>query len=167
MHDARNNPPKHGPNRLKRYIEIHENVIGQFMDRGVDEEDGTSFEAGPWEIRQAGEILLANGVSVTVEKTLQILGPGDDPLVATAEYAYNARRLGLWTILRVDNSHGRIGHADWHHRHIFAWDVDVDEPGTVEWLGAARWPTLGEFIDQVHGWAEFHIAQAAAGLQGQ
>ncbi len=153
------NPPKYGPNRLKAYLEIHNNVLSQYKNRGfVGPENITSRgffqENGKGQILISGEIGCSGGIVIGVEKNLSILEVYDaDALVQTNWYSYNAFIRNGHNIFRYDNQHEDASfrnHPDPHHKHIFDWRTG-DEI-RVDWIGAANWLTLGEVIEELYEW---------------
>ncbi len=109
-----------------------------------------------------GDIGCLGNILITVEKYLAIVTPdatpaevldGDhDVVVQTIAYAYHASVRGHGAILRYDNNHPWPRHADDHHVHRCDWRYPDDDPGRVEWVGEARWPTLGEVVREVMDW---------------
>lgn len=116
----------------------------------VDDTLEYEFLAGTFGI--AGEIACRGGIVIRVDKTLEMAEGADDPLVLTFVYAYNAFVRGHGNLLRHDNAHTHPGHADEHHRHDFDWRTGEERPGSPTWVGAAGWPTLGGFIEELERW---------------
>jgi hypothetical protein len=152
---------KHGPNRLHAYLEIHKTVMEQLRDEGFIGEDNLQVEplgvGRYWSMD--GQIACLGNIHITVRKTLKVVEPGSDPLVQTIEYAYNASVGGHNSFLRFDNAHANEyrhpGHEDEHHCHRLDWrvtDREVNLSHSPEWVGAEKWPTLGEFIRLVSDW---------------
>lgn len=135
----------------------------QLRSSGFVGADTLEFEAYAGHILLEGEIACLGEIVVSVWKHLSILDDNDDPYVQTERYAYNAFVRGHGTFLRVDNSHAHHGHADAHHRHFGDWRTDDDLPGSPEWIGAERWPTLGAFIEEdVWKWYDAHREELPA-----
>lgn len=101
----------------------------------------------------SGEIACLGGLVVRVEKYLEVSeGEGDDALVRTVEYKYNAFMRGHNNLLRYDNSHSFPGHEDSHHKHEYDWRTGQQFPGFPEWVGEHRWPTLGQVLEELEQW---------------
>ncbi|HET6879134.1 MAG TPA: DUF6516 family protein [Pirellulales bacterium] len=149
-------PPKHGASRFSRYLEIHETVLGQYRDQYFVGGDAIKFERfGSRHYLMQGEIACRGNIVVAVDKILEVCDREPDPLVQTVRYSYNVYAKGKWNIFRYDNQHPDWrypGHHDEHHRHAFDWDTGDELPDSPEWIGADRWPTLGEVIEEVRRW---------------
>jgi hypothetical protein len=129
--------------------------------------DTLDLVAWPGRILMIGDIGCLGNITISVEKYLRVVTPhasaeqvldGDHDIeVETLVYSYRAGVRGHGTILRVDNNHTHewLGHADEHHAHHCDWRSD-DDVGRIEWLGADRWPTLGDFVRQVMDWYYEH-----------
>lgn len=139
----------HAPNRFASYQEIHETVMNQFLKNEFVGKHSLRFD--PWQrfnddsldiipqIRLKGEIACSGRILVTVNKYLDILEEsGDNALVQTVSYAYNASVQGFGSIFRYDNQDdyfvANSGHLDEHHKHQFNWRIK-DEIGEVIWIG--------------------------------
>lgn len=83
------------------------------------------------------------------EATL-VIGP------QTMLYAYHAGIRGGGMILRYDNNHSWPRHADQHHVHRGNFKDSDDDSGKIEWLGADRWPSLGDVVREVMDWYYVH-----------
>jgi hypothetical protein len=140
----------HGPARFRAYIRVHENRIEQLRASGFLLRETLVFTALPGTLTLEGEVVCKRGIVVRVYKTLEVLeGEGDDALVQTVRYAYNAHIAGHGTFLRVDNAHSHPGHPDAHHRHDGNWRTGEE---SVVWVGKEGWPTLGAFFAMVEDW---------------
>ena len=128
--------------------------------------DSLRLIAQPALLLMIGDIGCLGNISITVEKYLAIVTPNASPsdvldgahdvVVQTLQYAYHAavRRHGM--ILRYDNNHPWRGHADEHHVHRGDWRERDDDSGTIAWVGADRWPPLGDVITEVTDWYYVH-----------
>lgn len=153
-------PPKHQPYRLSSYIRIVGTVVNQFRSRGFVDRDTIDFyplSAG-W-LQVLGEIACLGRIIIQVDKILQaIVIPSDDPEVQTMRYSYNVSVHGQGTKFRYDNAkhHLRgVGHHDEHHRHDFD-DHGRELAGSPTWIGADRWPHLGDVITEAEQWYYDH-----------
>lgn len=128
--------------------------MDQMRSRGFVGEDTLELEdIGADLLVMSGEIACLGGLVVRVEKYLEVLeGEGDDALVRTVEYKYNAFVRGHNNLLRYDNSHSFPGHADSHHKHEFDWRTGRHLPGFPAWVGEDRWPTLGAVLEELELW---------------
>jgi hypothetical protein len=139
--------------------------MGQLRSTSFVGADSLRLLAWPSRLLMVGDIGCLGDIRVSVEKYLRVLTPGASPadildgdydiVVQTYIYAYHASINGHGTVLRYDNNHGRAGHADWHHVHRCDWR-SADEVGAVEWVGEARWPTLGDVIRELAVWYDVH-----------
>lgn len=145
-------PGKHGPNRLRSYVDVHNNIMAQLERRGVVLSDGLAINAaGGGRFTIVGEVRCLSGVSVSVEKILEIVdGDEVNPRVQTVFYSYNARLEGDGNIFRYDSPHSE-DHKPYHHKHVF--DVrSGDHRGHVIEVDSENWPTLGEVLEEVEQW---------------
>lgn len=116
----------------------------------------------PGMLQIRGEIACRGNIVISVLKVLDVLGGGEaEPgaLVQTSTYNYNASIRGFGNFLRYDNAHSHPGHSDPHHRHLFDWRTNQELPESPEWIGEARWPTLGAFITEVNQWYWGHLGE--------
>ena len=124
--------------------------------------DNLQWIAQPSLLVLIGDIGCLGNIGITVEKYLAIVTPdatpddvlaGDhDIVVQTIGYAYHAQVRSHGMILRYDNNHPWPQHADDHHVHRGDWRDATDNVGRVEWVGADRWPTLGDVIREIETW---------------
>ena len=145
-------PSKHGPNRLDRYRQIHETVMDRFRDQGFVLSDDLAFaDVGGGVIRLEGTIHCEHDLYIVVTKALEILdGDGSSAFVQTFEYTYNAALRGVGNVFRYDSAHA--DHNQEHHVHRY--DVlNGDMSGKVDLHGPDGWPTLGDVIEELRGWA--------------
>ena len=143
---------RHGPCRFDRYVSIHETVLDQFRTEGFVNGDTLEFfDLGPL-LEIAGEIGCAGRIVVKVWKLLEYSGGGELPFVRTVRYSYNVSVRNAGNVFRYDNAHAYDGHADAHHRHEYDWPRPGQVDGSPVWIGAARWPTLGEVIREAADW---------------
>jgi hypothetical protein len=103
-----------------------------------------------------GEIACLGRTVVTVRKLLKfvtgVTGPDE---VQTEEYSYSFSVRGAHPVFRYDNDHQDWlypGHVDAHHKHLFDWRTGDQIEGSPIWIGAERWPTLGEVIAEAREW---------------
>ena len=145
-------PAKHSPARFSTYFVAHENNMAQVRRSGFVGEDTLVVEAYPtsppvWSL--LGEISCKGEIILSVTKILERVSDDPDPLIQTIRYSYHAFVRGGGNILRYDNNHSRQDHIDDHHKHVI--DTKTGEE-TVEWIGAERWPTLGEVLRELMDW---------------
>jgi hypothetical protein len=147
-------PPKHGPQRILQYYEIHETVMESFRRSGFVGPDTVELIPIQKRLFVAGQIGCKGRIVIGVVKELEYIGAPYDPnpYVQTIMYAYNVSVHGVGNVFRYDNQHTYRGHQDEHHRHSFDWKTNNEHPGSPEWMGADRWPTLGEVIEEAMGW---------------
>lgn len=113
----------------------------------------------PGFFRIEGEIACRGDIVIAVTKTLKVVrNHGNEALVQTNYYAYNAHVRGFKTFLRNDNAHAHPGHPDEHHCHEEDWQTGAALAGSPRWVGEAGWPTLGAFIERVASWYWEHQA---------
>ncbi|HVV87315.1 MAG TPA: hypothetical protein VHE35_29945 [Kofleriaceae bacterium] len=139
--------------------------MGQLRSTGFVGADTLELIAWPKQLVMVGDIGCLGDLSITVEKYLRVVTPGARPAdvldgdhdisVETYVYSYHASVRCHGAVFRYDNNHGRPGHADWHHVHRCDWRSD-DDVGQVEWIGEARWPTLGDAIRELSAWYYEH-----------
>lgn len=110
------------------------------------------------EIVLAGEIACLGRIVVDVFKVLEVLGRGQgaDAMVQTLFYSYNVFLQSGNNILRYDNLHPRKDHPDDHHKHAYDWESGEQLPGSPAWIGAGKWPTLGEVLREAQAWYYEH-----------
>lgn len=103
----------------------------QARESGLVLGDTLVLKAFPSTLIMEGEIHCLRGIVVHVYKVLAILrGEGDEAIVETVRYSYNAFVRGYGTFLRHDNAHPHPGHGDAHHRHFGDWRTGKEsEPG--------------------------------------
>ena len=158
---------KHGPNRLRRYIEVHRTVMQQFLGGGVVLSEDLSFtDLGDGVVLLEGTIACVDDLRIEVSKRLQIVGDiAADPLVQTDGYSYSAILGKRGPIFRYDSPHP--DHNQFHHVHRYAvLDGDVHgaafpiEPQT-------EWPTLGEVIQELCDWYYDNLARLKSATDRQ
>ncbi len=155
-------PAKHAPIPLHRYEAIHETAMRTFD--GFVEEDGLVFEPleGTGTIRLGGEIRCVGGITISVQKLLEVVEGSDrHALVETVAYSYNVRLQGVGNVVRYDSPHP--GHNADHHVHRY--DVfGGSRQATTSMHGEKGWPTLSEVIVEAREWYwENHERVAALG----
>lgn len=159
------NPAKHGPNRLKSYLETHETRLAQLRRDGFVSSNTITLSEANKQIILNGEIACLGGIVIRVEKALRILEDnGANSLIETSWYAYNVSLRGGHNIFRYDNQDEdysfRDGHLDPHHKHIFDWETGDEEDS--KWIGAGNWPKLDEVIVEAQEWYWHHKNQLSA-----
>lgn len=147
---------KHGPNRLRSYIETHETVMAQMRRGGFVLSDNLVFSVARNTILIVGEITCRGSIGVDVKKRLAVLdGEGANAPVQTVYYKYNVALGGHGTIFRYDSPHRT--HRRFHHVHRY--DVlSGDTEGSIERvpedargsLGCRRDGGAGARRDQAH-----------------
>lgn len=156
---------RHAPNRFKSYQQIHETVINRYRQDFIEHET-IHFDPYPDGYLISGQIFALDGIVITVEKFLEILGGSDDnAIVQTRWYSYNASLQGRFNILRYDNQdedYLRPGHLDEHHKHVFDWKTGAEVQGSPFWVGHDGWPTLGDVINELQGWYYDNLSELSA-----
>lgn len=133
----------------------------QFCRDGfVEGDDLELVPFGAGVLKLEGKIRCVGGLVVTVRKLLEIVGSvseadalAENAPVQTFSYSYNVSIEGGHSVFRYDNAHPHPGHPDAHHRHEF------DKAGSalpLQWVGEARWPTLGQVIAEARSWYWAH-----------
>lgn len=141
---------KHGPNRLRNYLSIHETIMRRFVDHGFVESDGVEVSPVPGGIRIEGELACLGGIVIEVRKELAFLDDDPDPLVRNAYYSYNVGVKGLGPIFRYDSPH--LTHRPEHHVHRYD-PFDQDAPQRVDALESdEECPTLAEVVEEAQAW---------------
>jgi hypothetical protein len=158
---------KHGPNRLDRYLAIHDAAMGRYREQGfIEGGDIDIRDLGNGEILMSGEILCSNRTRIDVTKTLRILdGSGASAIVQTVDYSYCAVLSGVGNVFRYCAPHGADDGVPHHpHHHVHRFDVFAgDERGTVTLIDEEKdRPTLGEVIDELRGWCADNAAALSA-----
>ncbi len=143
-------PGKHGPNRLERYLEIHETIMEQLRRGGFLLQDNLTITALHDQIIMEGSLDCRGDIYIDVRKRLQILtDSGAASLVQTVAYSYNVVLAGVGNIFRYDSPHN--DHNRFHHVHRF--DVlNGDKRGFVRRVDPNTWPHLQEVIDEAAEW---------------
>lgn len=81
-----------------------------------------------------------------------------DPHVQTVEYSYNVSVYNRGNVFRYDNQHAdrlHDDHSDEHHKHIFDWETGGQL--SIIWIGADKWPTLGDVVQEARDWHSDHF----------
>jgi hypothetical protein len=134
--------------------------MGELRSSGFVGDDTLRWLVWPQFLVMVGDIACLGDLVISVEKYLTVVTedatPGDvlrdgDIQVQTLVYSYNASVRGRGTVFRYDNNHRWKGHADNHHVHRCDWRKD-EATGVVQWVGEARWPTLGEVVVELESW---------------
>lgn len=110
----------------------------------------------PKSFRMVGQIGCKGNILLTVDKLLARIDEGDDPLIQTVVYSYNASIHNGHNIIRYDNQHSRMDHPDAHHKHVFDVRTGDEVEGSPYWIGIAKWPTLGDVVRELMQWHEQH-----------
>ena len=133
-----------------QYRNVHESYMERLAQQGVVLESNLSFievsdHTGLSRVNLTGDIICADGVSVSVEKTLMVLKPANRrPLVKGRFYSYHAwlRDEAEGDLIRYDNADGE----DDLHRHDFDPRTGAETARTS--IDISELPTLGAFIPQ-------------------
>lgn len=127
----------------------------QFKRRGFIAHDKLSWRPFPGAVELSGEIACVGRIVVAVDKLLESVSGGADPCIQTVMYSYNVSIRGRHNVFRYDNQHEHWrypGHDDEHHCHLFDWETGDELEGSPIWIGASRWPTLGDVIAETETW---------------
>jgi hypothetical protein len=147
---------KHGPNRLDRYLAIHDTVMDKYRAQGfILSDDLKVKDLGNGEILMEGTIECTDSVRIEVTKTLRVLdGDGSTATVQTVEHSYSAILTGRGNIFRYCAPHGENDGVPHHpHHHVHRFDAfSGEDGGEIGILKEDAWPTLGEVIEEVRGW---------------
>lgn len=151
----------HNPNRLENYVKIHNSYIELFIREGFVHEDtkyNLQFKRKLNSIVLQGEIGCLGKIIIMVNKTLRVIsGQGQNAMVKTSKYSYNASVQGCGNFLRYDNAHIHHDHPDPYHKHIYNFNLPNCTEGRVDWVGYDNWPTLDKVIEEVKTWRHNHI----------
>lgn len=131
----------------------------RYRDAGFVGDDSLRFVDTYSALLLQGEIACRGLIVITVTKLINYVTDDPDPLVQTEMYSYNVSVRGQGLLFRYDNQHPDqlySGHHDPHHRHAFDFATNQELPGSPEWIGAARWPTLGDVIGESWDWHSNH-----------
>jgi hypothetical protein len=124
-------------------------------DAGFVADDTIEVKAYPPKtLRMCGQIGCKGNIILTVDKLLERVSDGDDPLIQTVTYSYHAAIRGGHNILRYDNQHVWKGHVDPHHKHNFDVQTGDELDDSPIWIDIAKWPTLGEVLRELMQWHE-------------
>ena len=149
-------PAKHRPCLLTTYLNVHSNVMEQLRRSGFVGADTLQLNRYGSDFLLEGEIGCLGRIVVGVWKILECVSPRGRPVeVQTLVYAYNVSVRGRNKIFRYDNQHASwlyAGHRDEHHKHVFDWQTGDESSDSPLWIGADRWPTLHEVIEEVRDW---------------
>lgn len=131
--------------------------MSTLYDKGFIQRDTLQWGASDGCLCLCGEIACLGNIRIKVRKQYKpSISPAGEDVVETVDYAYTASVSGYGNIFRYDANHGREGHPDNHHRHDFDWRTGDEVADSPRWIGFAKWPTLAEFIDEVHAWYDRH-----------
>lgn len=136
----------HGWASWQEYLNAHQGKLGSYDFFLLEDQLRPVITEG--RVLWKGVLLCADGIEIRVDRTQTTRRRHGTLQVMTRDYGYQVvQRAGSATrqILRYDNV-GTHGHLDPHHRHVY------DESGeeTIEWVGRAGWPNLGQILDEVH-----------------
>ncbi len=157
------NPPKHGPNHLLRYLAIHDSVLadrigaGDFVGEETIEIKPHSSRGRPGFLLE-GEIGCRGEIVISVSKFLEILDKEphpSNPWIETRWYNYHVFIRGWRSVLRYDNQDAeylRPGHEDEHHKHVYDLETGQDLPCSPVCVGSHGWPVMHEVIDEARAW---------------
>jgi hypothetical protein len=134
-----------------QYHAAHLSNLARFPTFVVD--DRLTWLVGTTLVEWEGHLRCVDGVEIWVARTQDISRPaGRPPQVKTRLYSYHVQRREadvVRQVLRYDNAHPHLSHADAHHKHTFINGVD-----TINHIGVDGWPTLGDVIAEVEAlWA--------------
>lgn len=150
---------KHAPNRLDTYLRVHTTNMEQLLRGDFVVEEHLVIEGdGAGGFIMSGRIHCESGIYLDVNKHLvRLSGDGNNAIVQTVEYSYNAAVAGLGNIFRYDSPHH--DHNQEHHVHRF--DVlNGDMEGIVENEHSEQGrPTLREVLRELEDW--FNTNRAA------
>lgn len=148
---------KHGPNRLANYLEVHDAWMQKLLDEGFVVEDRSEFTFLPSIILLQGTIVCLEGLSVEVEKEIEVLrGRGPTAEVQTRKFRYHAWVRGIHNILRYDSPHG---HRPYPHKHLYDTFGSGRESDIVTLEGEDQVPTLGEVLQELQTWHELNATR--------
>lgn len=126
----------------------------QFYREGFVESDALELaSAGDGLFLLQGTVSCLGGLVCTVEKWMETVDDADpgNPRIKTFRYSYDVSLSGSCNLFRYDNA-DHHGHEDSHHRHEFDPVTGAQVAGSPKWIGAARWPTLGEVLREMSDW---------------
>lgn len=138
---------KHGPNSWEDYLAVHASRIADFSGHFIIE-DQLSFTRTPTRVYWEGVLICAGGIEIHTRKRQALSVRSGRLWVQTSDYSYQVlRRVRGATVplFRYDNA-PHHDHPDPHHRHRY--DTNGIELLPPEHVGEARWPTLGEVIEE-------------------
>lgn len=150
--------PRHGPNRLQSYLQIHETVIGRFTYAGLIEDDGLDlFPGAEGRFYFDGELLLRERrLKLRVAKVLEVVDAADpeDPLVQTISYSCNVSVVGFSNVLRYCSPHDDdvAEHHLQHHLHQYDPFGPTPDRYSVTLITDGDWPSLGDVIQEADAW---------------
>ena len=156
-------PARHGPCRFTQYGRVHETTVEQFRASGFVRDDTLVFVDFGSAMELSGEIACLGQLVVRVETFLSVIDHSTcDPVVQTEMYSYAVGVRGVGPVFRYDNQHPgflRSGHADPHHRHSYDWPTPRESVDSPEWIGADRWPTLRDVLEEARVWHSDHYGE--------
>ena len=151
-------PGKHGPNRLAKYLRVHDAWMAELLHEGFVMEDRCTFTFLPSTILLTGTILCLNSVTIEVEKELAVLGgTGMNARVRTRRFRYHAWVRGTYNILRYESAHEN--HRPLPHKHVYNTFGDGREAEVIDLAAENDIPTLGEVIRELQTWHSEHAAR--------
>lgn len=152
---------KHGPNRLSKYLDIHNTVMQQFIDEGfVLADELILSDLGDGQFLLEGCIRCQAQLRIDVSKRLSIAGHRNgELLVQTTGYSYSAILGGHGSVFRYDSPHA--DHNQYHHVHRYGI-LDGDVHGIVSPVPTDDWPTLGQVMRELGDWYHANITRVRA-----
>jgi hypothetical protein len=131
-------------------------VLNQFKSTGLVGDDTLDLYAFGGDLLMQGEIACIGMIVVGVWKILEYTSPQGAPAeVQTLAYSYNVSIRGMGNLFRYDNQHAdwlHYGHRDEHHKHVFNFETGDELADSPLWIGADRWPTLGQVLEEIRDW---------------
>lgn len=136
--------------------------MGRIEKEGFVQRSTLRWESLRRDVRLAGQIACQGNIVLTIEKILEVTFDDKDvEYWETTDYSYNASVAGHDNILRYDNAEHH-GLESPHHKHLFNWKTGkpLHRPTHV----GLDWPTLGEFIREVHSWHDANVDVLPVGV---
>jgi len=142
---------RHQWHNWQQYQAVHDNKIGTYLGHFILEDQVERVQT-PGSVIWAGILYCADSLEVKVDKRQEVRIRAGRVEVRTTDYTYHVyRRVSrnqVRNLLRYDNTHPHPNHPDGHHKH----EYDARGRDRVRHVGEDGWPTLGDVIDEVHGW---------------
>ena len=142
---------KHGPNRLDRYLEIHETVMERLLRDGFVLADNLEFIVVRGYLYLTGLLDCSGGLRMQVRKEIRLWEEAGTMLAQTENYSYNAFLPGGSNIFRYDSPHAT--HNQEHHVHRYQPFGPTPLRNQITFLyHEEERPTLGEAINELEAW---------------